>query len=66
MTFARRLGQPDGTPQDRPASDAEEAHSDELLDESLIETFPASDPPCWTVLMRVGPPNRKDPRRGSH
>jgi hypothetical protein len=65
MTSATRWpGQPDGPPQDRPASDVE-AHDDELLVESLIETFPASDPPSWTALTRVGSPNRKDPRRGS-
>jgi hypothetical protein len=32
--------------------------SDEL-DESLIETFPASDPPAWVALARVGTPKRK-------
>jgi hypothetical protein len=67
MTSATRWpSQPDGPPQDRPVRDAEEIHGEELLDESLIETFPASDPPCWTALTRVGPPNRKGPRRGGH
>jgi hypothetical protein len=66
MTAARRrTSRPDWPPQDRPVSDAEEAHGDELLVESLMETFPASDPPSWTALTRVGPPNRKGPRRGS-
>jgi|tagenome__1003787_1003787.scaffolds.fasta_scaffold20990109_41 hypothetical protein len=61
MTSAkRRPGQPDGPP--RPASDAEEADVDELFVESLIESFPASDPPSRTALMRVGPPKRKDAR----
>jgi hypothetical protein len=32
--------------------------SDEL-DESLIETFPASDPPAWVAVARVGTPKRK-------
>jgi len=29
------------------------------IDESLIETFPASDPPAWVVLARVGVPKRR-------
>ncbi len=67
MTSAtRRPSQPDDPPEDRPVSDAEEARDDELLDESLLETFPASDPPCWTALTRVGPPNRKGPHRRGH
>ncbi|OSJ30442.1 hypothetical protein BSZ19_24875 [Bradyrhizobium japonicum] len=53
--------QPDGPSQDRLVSDAEKASGEELLEESLIETFPASDSPCWTALTRVGPPDRKGP-----
>ncbi|SED19347.1 hypothetical protein SAMN05444164_4024 [Bradyrhizobium erythrophlei] len=29
------------------------------IDESLIETFPASDPPAWVALARVGIPKRR-------
>jgi len=29
------------------------------IDESLIETFPASDPPAWVALSRVGIPKRR-------
>jgi hypothetical protein len=33
------------------------AITDEIA-ESLIETFPASDPPAWVALVRVGIPKR--------
>jgi hypothetical protein len=38
------------------------ADEDEL-DESLIETFPASDPPAWIPLARVGNPKRQTTSR---
>ena len=28
------------------------------IDESLEETFPASDPPSWAALARIGSPRR--------
>jgi hypothetical protein len=60
MTSAtRKPSQPDGPPQDRLVGVAEKANGEELLEESLIETFPASDAPCWTALTRVGLPDRK-------
>lgn len=31
----------------------------DVIDESLIETFPASDPPAWVALARVGIPKRR-------
>jgi hypothetical protein len=34
------------------------AISDEIY-QSLIDSFPASDPPSWIALARVGVPNRK-------
>jgi hypothetical protein len=32
---------------------------DRMVDESLQETFPASDPPSWEPLARLGAPKRK-------
>jgi hypothetical protein len=45
----------------RPLEDREmiaSTENDEIL-ESLIDTFPASDPPAWIALARVGIPKRK-------
>jgi hypothetical protein len=30
------------------------------IDESLEETFPASDPPSWAARLRIGAPRRRE------
>jgi hypothetical protein len=30
------------------------------IDESLEDSFPASDPPSWAVRFRIGAPRRRD------
>jgi hypothetical protein len=44
----------------RPLQDSETiASTDDDILESLIDTFPASDPPAWVATARVGIPKRK-------
>jgi hypothetical protein len=40
-----------------------QARSEQDIDESLEESFPASDPPSWTVLSRIGVRAEFDRRR---
>jgi hypothetical protein len=40
----------------RPAKQAAAPSIEEIIDESLKESFPASDPPSWVAGTRVGAP----------
>ncbi len=51
-----RKGESDG----RLLRDSEtSATTDDDILESLIDTYPASDPPAWIATARVGMPERK-------
>jgi hypothetical protein len=49
----------------RGRADAPESPSDRL-DESLKESFPASDPPTWTIITGIGAPPRKSGLSTAH
>jgi hypothetical protein len=45
---------------ERPSrSSADRQHEEEMLDEALEETFPASDPPAFIPAGEPGPPDHE-------
>jgi hypothetical protein len=46
-----------------PFQEIETVEITDEITESLIETFPASDPPAWVALARVGIPKRQTTSR---
>ena len=48
-----------------PAGERFESSTEQLVDETIEESFPASDPPSWTLGVIV-PPGAAWPKRDGH
>jgi hypothetical protein len=54
-----RKGRANARPLQPEPQKTETSDIDDEVTCSLIETFPASDPPAWVALARVGIPSRR-------
>jgi hypothetical protein len=59
MQHRKRQQSQTGRASARPKRQTEPTDIHDELTRSLIETFPASDPPAWIPLARVGVPKRR-------
>jgi hypothetical protein len=59
MQHRKRQQRQSGRASARPTRETEPTDVDDELTLSLIETFPASDPPAWIPQARVGVPKRR-------
>jgi len=46
--------------QNAEANESERTMPDEEIDQTLAESFPASDPPSWTLGIDPHPPTKED------
>jgi hypothetical protein len=54
LTARRKRPRPSGRQRPAIKEEPKKVVSEDQIDESLEESFPASDPPSWTALVRIG------------